>query len=88
MSIAEVQQKLALAEHNAAHYRKLAALPSMSFRAAYAADQLARSYAAAAKLYGKALTYERIREAVRVQRQGRSERSVGEIWVESPPVQP
>lgn len=88
MSIEEVQRKLVLAEHNAERYRKLAALPTLSLRAAFAAHQLARSYAAAVKLYRKALTYERIREAVRVQRQGRPERGVGEIWVESPSLQP
>jgi hypothetical protein len=102
MSIEEVQRKLALAQQNADHYRKLAALPSLSFRASYAAQHMARSHQAAAKLYLKALTYERIREAVRVQRQGLSLKSakppaenqnsksdrVGKIWVESPPLQP
>lgn len=58
MSIEEVQKKLQLAQANLAHYRALAALPSLSRRAALAAQESARSYQAAVTLYQKALAYE------------------------------
>jgi hypothetical protein len=58
MSIEEVQRKLDLAQQNADYYRKLAALPSLSHRAALAAHNRVRSHLAAASLYRKALAHE------------------------------
>jgi hypothetical protein len=55
MSIEEVRRILKRAEQKAERYRKLAALPSLSHRAAIAAHNRARSHQAAASLYRKAL---------------------------------
>jgi hypothetical protein len=58
MSIEEVKLKLFLARQNRDRYRRIAADPKMSHRAALAAQQLARSYQAAVALGEKALQYE------------------------------
>jgi hypothetical protein len=58
MSIEQVWRKLALAQANLDRYRKIAADPKVSHRAALAAQQLARSYQAAVALGEKALQYE------------------------------
>lgn len=63
MSIEEVQSKLDLARQNRDYYRRLAARPEQSNRAALAAQMLARSYGAAASLYEKALNYEQDKQA-------------------------
>ena len=58
MSIEEVRRKGEAAQANLKHYQSLLENPNLSFRARYAAQQLARSYAAAVKLSRKALAYE------------------------------
>ena len=58
-----MQQKLALAQENLEHYRRLAAHPKLSLRAALAARNSERSWQAAVTLAEKALRHEQSKQA-------------------------